>query len=58
MPIPKALASYFLFASNFHFATYVHLYRPLTKRRSLVCCFETRFSCQGRTLFETLMFMN
>ena len=28
MPIPKALASYFLFAS------YVHLYQPLTKRCS------------------------
>ena len=48
MPIPKALASYFLFASYFHFAanshfalyilfaTYFHLYRPLTKRCSLV----------------------
>ena len=47
MPIPKALASYFLFATNFRFASYVHLYRPLTKRCSLVCCFETRISRMG-----------
>ena len=34
MPIPKVFASYFHFATNSHFASYVHLYQPLTKRCS------------------------
>ena len=47
MPIPKAFATYFHFATNSHFASYVHLYRPLTKRCSLVCCFEIRILRMG-----------